>query len=108
LLFAHCPKLTHVHELVRKFAAMLDQRDATELPGWLALMGLAKGIHEDQDAVVQGITTPYSSEMNEGRVTDVKLQKRTTAGRAGVPLLRQRVVLIAHLRRHDSSWTTSP
>ncbi|MEV2236383.1 ISL3 family transposase [Streptomyces phaeochromogenes] len=117
LLFAHCPELTHVHELVREFAAMLDQRNATGLPGWLeklatcghpTLAGLGKGIREDQDAVIQGITTPYSSGMNEGRVTDVKLQKRIMAGRAGVPLLRQRVVLIAHLRRHGSSRTTSP
>lgn len=93
---------------------MLDQHDATELPGWLeklatsghpTLAGLAKGIREDQDAVVQGITTPYSSGMNEGRVTDVKLQKRIMAGRAGVPLLRQRVVLIAYLRRHCTGRT---
>ncbi|MGW0651710.1 transposase [Streptomyces umbrinus] len=117
LLFAHCPELAHVHELVREFAAMLDQRDATGLPDWLeklatcgysTLAGLAKGIREDQNAVIQGITTPYSSGMNEGRVADVKLQKRIMAGRAGVPLLRQRVVLVAHLRRHGSSRTTSP
>ncbi|WP_369222327.1 ISL3 family transposase [Streptomyces sp. R39] len=117
LLFAQCPELTHVHALVREFAAMVDQCDATELPGWLerlatcghpTLAGLAKGIREDQDAAVQGIITPYSSGMNEGRVTDVKLQKRITAGRAGVPLLRQRVVLIAHLRRHGSSQAASP
>nr|WP_275427280.1 ISL3 family transposase [Streptomyces sp. NEAU-S7GS2] len=82
LLFGHCPELAHVHELVREFATMLDQHDATALPGWLdrlatcghpTLAGLAKGIREDQDAVVHGITTPYSSGMNEGRVTDVKL-----------------------------------
>lgn len=75
---------------------MLDQHDATKLPGWLeklttcghpTLTGLAKGIREDQDAVVQGITTAYNSGMNEGRVTDVKLQKRIMSGRAGVPLL---------------------
>ncbi|MET9661718.1 hypothetical protein [Streptomyces sp. NPDC006510] len=30
---------------------------------------------------------------------DVKLQKRLMGGRAGIPLLRHRVVLIAHLRR---------
>ena len=47
----------------------------------------------------QAITSPYSSGVNEGRITDVKLQKRLMAGRAKVPLLRQRVVLIARLRR---------
>lgn len=117
LLFAHCPELAHVHQLVREFAAMLDQHDATELPGWLeklatcghpTLAGLAKGIRADQDAVVQGIITDYSSGMNEGRVTDVKLQKRIMSGRAGVPLLRQRVVLIAYLRRRCTDQATSP
>ncbi|UQA96608.1 hypothetical protein [Streptomyces halobius] len=93
-LFGNCPELAHVHDLVREFATMLDQHDATALPGWLdrlatcghpTLAGLAKGLCEDQDAVVHGITTPYSSGMNEGRVMDVKLQKRIMAGRAGVP-----------------------
>ena len=84
----------------------LARKPATRGPPTLA--GLAKGFHEDQNAVIQVITTPYSSGMNEGRVTDVKLQKRIMAGRAGVPLLRQRVVLIAHLRRNGSSRTVFP
>ena len=37
--------------------------------------------------------------VNEGRITDLKLQKRLMAGRAGVPLLRHRVILMALLRR---------
>ncbi|MEJ8641101.1 hypothetical protein WKI68_05710 [Streptomyces sp. MS1.HAVA.3] len=107
-LLDHCPELRHTHDLVRRFAAMLDNRDATPLPGWLndlansgltPLAGLAGALREDRHAVAQGITTPYNSGVNEGRITDVKLQKRLTAGRAGVSLLRHRVVLIAHLRR---------
>ncbi|MGW1729067.1 ISL3 family transposase [Streptomyces sp. NPDC002306] len=108
-LFQHCPELDRTHDLVRQFAAMLDARDAAPLPGWLEhlaaahlppLASLAHAIHEDQPAVVQGITTPFSSGVNEGRITDLKLQKRIMAGRAGVPLLRQRVILMALLRRH--------
>ncbi|MEU9734826.1 ISL3 family transposase [Streptomyces sp. NPDC048002] len=107
-LFAHCPELDRTHDLVRQFAAMLDARDAAPLPGWLeqlaasrlpALTGLAKALREDQPAVVQGITTPFNSGVNEGRITDLKLQKRIMAGQAGVPLLRHRVILMAHLRR---------
>ncbi|MFG2517580.1 hypothetical protein [Streptomyces sp. NPDC048527] len=63
------------------------------------MAGLAKAIHEDQPAVVQGITTPFNSGVNEGRITDLKLEKRITAGLAGVPLLRHRVILMAPLRR---------
>ncbi|MFI8500454.1 ISL3 family transposase, partial [Streptomyces sp. NPDC085524] len=61
---------------------------------------LACAIREDQGAVVQGITTPFSSGVNEGRIADLKLQKRIMAGRAGVPLLRHRVIHMATLRRH--------
>ncbi|WP_327723489.1 transposase [Streptomyces europaeiscabiei] len=114
-LLEHCPELQRAHHLVRQFAAMLDTRDATPLADWLdqltgsglaPLAGMAKALHEDQPAVINGITTRYNSGVNEGRITDVKLQKRLMAGRAGVPLLRHRVVLIAHLRRHDADRLT--
>ncbi|MEW1552276.1 ISL3 family transposase [Streptomyces tsukubensis] len=107
-LFEHCPELKRTHDLVRQFEAMLAGCDAAGLSDWLdhltaanlpTLAGLAKALREDQAAVVQGITTPFNSGVNEGRITDLKLQKRIMAGRAGVPLLRQRVVLMAHLRR---------
>ncbi|WP_258311193.1 hypothetical protein [Streptomyces sp. NWU49] len=34
-LLEHCPELRRTHDLVRRFAAMLDNRDATSLPSWL-------------------------------------------------------------------------
>lgn len=83
-LLEHCPELQHTHELVREFDTMLDAQDAALLPAWLdrltasglpALASLAKSIREDEAAVVQGITTCFSSGVNEGRITDVKLQK---------------------------------
>ncbi|WJY53589.1 hypothetical protein QRN89_29555 [Streptomyces chengbuensis] len=92
---------------------MLDNRDATHLPSWLddlagsglaPLSSLARAL--DRHAVAQGITTPYNSGVNEGRITDVKLQKRLMAGRTGVLLLRHRVVLIAHFRRHYPDWSS--
>ncbi|MCD9904508.1 ISL3 family transposase, partial [Streptomyces sp. MT29] len=110
-LLDHCPELKLTHDLVRRFATMLDNRDAAPLPAWLGdlrrsglapLVGLARAFHEDRHAVAQGITTSYNSGVNEGRITDVKLQKRIMAGRAGVRLLRHRVVLIAHLRRRHA------
>ncbi|CCK32082.1 transposase [Streptomyces davaonensis JCM 4913] len=107
-LLAHCPELNTAHTLVRDFAAMLDTQDAAPLSNWLdglttsrlaPMASLAKAIREDLPAVEQGITTPFNSGVNEGRITDLKLQKRIMAGRAGVPLLRHRIVLMAHLRR---------
>lgn len=69
---------------------MLDARDAAPPAEWLeqlttarlpTLASLANAIREDQPAVVQGITTPFNSGVNEGRITDLKLQKRIMAGR---------------------------
>lgn len=74
-------------------------RTPSGIDPYLSYLRQAKVIRHDKAAVVQGITSPFSSGTNEGRITDVKLQKRVMAGRAGVALLRQRVALIAHLRR---------
>ncbi|WP_406466518.1 hypothetical protein OH738_00710 [Streptomyces hirsutus] len=46
------------------------------------LVGIATALREDQRAVVQGITPCCNSGVDEGRITDVKLQKRIVAGRA--------------------------
>ncbi|MFE9139650.1 ISL3 family transposase [Streptomyces sp. NPDC007355] len=62
-LLDHCPELKLTHDLVRRFATMLDNRDAALLPGWLSdlansglapLAGLAGALHEDRHAVAQG------------------------------------------------------
>ncbi|MCW8102240.1 hypothetical protein [Streptomyces tauricus] len=66
-------------------------------------------VGEDQHALAQGIATTYNSGVNEGRITDVKRQKRLMARRANVSVLRHRVALIAHLRRrHADRPTTVP
>ncbi|MDT0612169.1 hypothetical protein [Streptomyces lancefieldiae] len=94
---------------------MLNNRDTKPRPGWLddlsnsglaPLAGLAGALREDRHAVAQGIITLYSSGVDEGRIADVKLQKRRMAGRVGVPLLRRRVVLTAHLRRRCADQPT--
>ncbi|MFE1076054.1 transposase [Streptomyces sp. NPDC058783] len=114
-LLEHCPELKLTHDLARRFATMVHNQDAAPMPGWLSdlaqsglapLTGLAGALHEDRHAVAQGITTHYNSGVNEGRITDVKLRKRIMAGRAGVSLLRHRVVLIAHLRRRYTDRPT--
>ncbi|MBB5109851.1 hypothetical protein [Streptomyces spectabilis] len=93
---------------MRQFTAGLDARDAA-LPTWLgqlttsrlpALTGLAKALREDQPAVIQEITTAFNSGVNDDRICHLQLQKRIMDGRAGVPLLRHRMILLALLRRH--------
>ncbi|MFD5064530.1 MULTISPECIES: hypothetical protein [unclassified Streptomyces] len=75
--------------------------------GLAPLAGIATALREDRPAVARGITTLYNSGVNEGRITDVKLQKRIMAGCAGVPLLRHRVILIARLRRRYADRPTA-
>jgi transposase len=70
---------------------MADAREAA-LPG---ITSFAKGLEHDLDAVTQGLTTPWSSGRVEGRVNHIKMVKRQMFGRAGLPLLRKRVLLTA-------------
>ncbi|MFE2718958.1 ISL3 family transposase [Streptomyces mirabilis] len=107
-ILARCPELEAATGHVRSFAAMMAIRSARRLPQWIAdaradehhgLRGFADGLLTDFDAVAQGLSTEWSSGCVEGRVTDIKLLKRQMAGRAGLPLLRKRVLLVAADRR---------
>jgi glucoamylase len=49
------------------------------------------------DAVTNGLTMPWSSGPVEGRVNHIKMIKRQMFGRAGLPLLRKRVLLTARI-----------
>ncbi|MEU4066238.1 hypothetical protein AB0F25_28200 [Streptomyces wedmorensis] len=58
---------------------------------------------------LQHLTDPAQSHDRNARLpSPAALQKRIMAGRASVPLLRHRVVLIAHLRRRFADWPTVP
>ena len=50
------------------------------------------GIERDKPAVAAGLTLPYSNGVVEGKINKLKLLKRMGYGRAGFPLLRQRVL----------------
>ncbi len=71
-----------------------DVRDA-DLPG---MSSFAKGLEQDLDAVTQGLTSRWNSGPIEGRVNHIKMIKRQMFGRAGLPLLRKRVLLTAQDR----------
>ncbi|MGP3683204.1 hypothetical protein ACTVZO_00515 [Streptomyces sp. IBSNAI002] len=69
-LLEHRPELRLTHDLVRRFATMLDNRDAVPLPGWLVdlansglapLAGLAGALHEDRHAVAQAASPPLTT-----------------------------------------------
>ncbi|MDI5965401.1 ISL3 family transposase [Streptomyces sp. SL54] len=98
----HCPELDALTRHVRSFAIMLTERQGERLPDWLdairrddlpSLHTLAAGIDCDRDAVIAGLTLPWSSCFVEGHVNRIKMLKRQMFGRAGFRLLRKRVLL---------------
>ncbi len=95
------PQVELAYDFVQQFAQMLRHRTGQQLDGWLeavAISGLAdlqsfaSGISQDKDAVLAGLTLPWSQGQIEGQVTRLKLIKRQMYGRAKLDLLRQRVL----------------
>ena len=62
------------------------------------ISSFARGLEQDLDAVTNGLTMNWSSGPVEGRVNHIKMIKRQMFGRAGLPLLRKRVLLTAQPR----------
>jgi transposase len=58
----------------------------------LELQSFAAGVEKDKEAVRAGLTWWINNGMVEGHVTKLKLIKRSMYGKAGFPLLRQRVL----------------
>jgi hypothetical protein len=99
-----CPELRAASVQVRGFAAMITDLTGQDLPQWMAaareaglpgISSLTKGLEQDLDAVTNSLTMSWSSGPVEGRINHIKMIKRQMFGRAGLPLLRKRVLLTA-------------
>jgi transposase len=95
------PTADTVYELAQDFMQMLRRREGKRLDAWLnqvkasrlpELKRFARSIQRDKDAVLAGLTLPQSNGVVEGKINKLKLIKRMMFGRAGFPLLRQRVL----------------
>jgi transposase len=82
--------LTLVRE--RRGAALTEWITEASASGIAALARFAQGLQEDLAAIQAGLTLPWSNGAVEGHVKRLKLLKRQGYGRAGVGLLRQRVM----------------
>lgn len=49
------------------------------------IRAFARNLRNDVDAVIQGLTSPFSSGVVEGRVKDLKSIKKQMAGRRSAP-----------------------
>lgn len=86
---------------------MLTMLQGQHLPGWIVavradnlpgLTSFANRLETDLNAVTAGLTTHWNSGPVEGRINHIKMIKRQMFGRAGLPLLRKRVLLTAARR----------
>ena len=100
-LLAAKPEASRVFSLYHRFWGIFHQQQPAWLLPWLhdaqasgmrELRAFAAGIHRDIAAVINGITSPLSQGQTEGQITKLKLIKRQMYGRAGLPLLRQRLL----------------
>ncbi|MEV8034987.1 ISL3 family transposase [Streptomyces sp. NPDC086182] len=103
-VLARCPDLGATAGHVHAFAEMMSARTGHQLPGWIEkvqaegppeLLSFVNGVVGDQAAVTAGLTLPFSSGAVEGQVNRIKMLKRQMFGRAGLDLLRKRVLLAA-------------
>ncbi|MFD4612836.1 ISL3 family transposase [Streptomyces sp. NPDC058440] len=103
-LTAACPEMAYLATGVRGFAPLLrphaDNADA--LTHWITevraadlphLHAFTRGLDRDLDAVIAGLTLPYSNGPTEGVNTKTKRIARQIHGRAGFTLLRHRIIL---------------
>ena len=98
---ARCPHLDALAAHTAAFARILTSRHGHLLDDWItaadasdlpALHSFTHGLKLDPDAVRNGLTLPWNSGKVEGNVNRLKMLKRQMYGRAGYPLLRQRVL----------------
>ena len=86
---------------VEAFCHMLRQCQGYRLRGWLEeveqhgepeLQAFARNLHKEESAVQAGLTLAWSNGPTEGFIHRLKLLKRQAYGRAGVALLKQRML----------------
>jgi transposase len=99
---ADCPHLDALAAHISTFAQILTSRQGHRLNDWISaveaddqpdLHSFTAGLRRDHDAVLNGLTMPYSSGVVEGHVNRIKMIKRQMYGRANLDLLRKRILL---------------
>ena len=95
------PAIERVYSLAQDFVEMIRQGVAAMLDPWLNtcqqsgvtnLQTFAEGIRQDYDAIRAALETSWSNGQTEGQVNRLKMLKRQMYGRAGLDLLRIRVL----------------
>jgi transposase len=94
-------ELAALHHLAQAFGQIVRKQEGHRLGDWMKqveecrfrdVKRFVAGLQRDQGEVLAGLTLVYSNGQVEGQVNKLKLIKRQGYGRAGFPLLRQRVL----------------
>lgn len=95
------PHLEAAYQLVDEFLQMVRERTGERLEEWQgkvkashlqAFQTFVTGVQKDKDAVVAGLTLPWSNGPLEGNVNRLKLIKKSMYGRAEFDLIKVRVL----------------
>jgi transposase len=90
-----------MRQLAMRFRGLFKSKDATGLPQWLhdakaprlhTMVRYARVIARDLSATANAIEMPWSNGQTEGQVNRLKMLKRQMYGRAGVALLKARML----------------
>jgi len=101
LLRQASPQVEATYQLVETFLRMVRERKGELLDAWLAAVeashleafdAFMTSVQKDKDAVLAGLTLPWSNGPLEGNVNRLKLIKKSMYGRAGFDLLKIRVL----------------
>ena len=88
-------------KLFEWFTHILRNRKSEQLAGWMAeaeesgiaeMEGFVVKLRQDLDAVLAGLTLPWSQGQTEGQVTKLKLLRRQMYGRGNFDLARKRLL----------------
>ena len=103
-LLASVPAIALGTRLIAAFRRLVRERDHAALAPWLAeatasglqeLAAFVAGIERDRAAVEHALLYDWSNGQTEGQITKLKLVKRSMYGRAGLDLLRRRLLRAA-------------
>ena len=94
-------ELAALHHLAQAFGEIVRKHDQHRLDDWMkqveesrfrAVKRFVAGLQRDKGEVLASLSLVYSNGQVEGQINKLKLIKRQGYGRAGFPLLRQRVL----------------
>ena len=103
------PDFVAMRAFAMRFRGIMRSGDTDKLTTWIddvlgsgiyAMQRFGKSLRQDLDAVRNAMTEPWSNGQAEGQINRLKTPKRAMYGRAGVELLRARMLPLQQPTSH--------